>query len=268
MHKQVDILVIDDEQIVIDSIRKTCAAEGMLVNSALDALTALADIEKTAYRLIICDVIMPNLDGFQFLARLQARQNHTPVIITSGYTTIENAVKSLNSGAIDFLAKPFTVDELLSVVYRGLKYAEIQRFSNITDSNSHKIDMPLIYVTCPPKYFRLGYTTWLCQEHDGFVKIGVTDLFLHTISAINQITSFNPDEEIVQGNICAYFETAGNLIHQVLSPVSGRIISKNDALLNEPDLIMKDPYFEGWLYTVVPANPDYEIKHLTPCSAD
>ena len=57
-------------------------------------------------------------------------------------------------------------------------------------------------------------------------------------------------------------------IHKVLSPVSGRIVEVNENLKKNPNLIEKDPYFEGWIYRVIPADLDYEIKNLVPCSSD
>ncbi|MCB0291088.1 MAG: response regulator [Calditrichaeota bacterium] len=268
MHKKFDILIIDDEQVILDSVSKICTAEGLSIDTAPDSLTALKKIEQAQYSLIICDIILPDLDGFQFLSRMKARQHHTPVIITTGYATVENAVKSLYSGAIDFLAKPFTVDELLSVTYRGLKYTELHQSKQIMDSDSRDADMPLNFVPCPPKYYRLGYAAWLFPEFDGSVKIGVTDLFLHTIDPIVHTQFFEADDELVQGNVCAHFETEDSMVHQFLSPISGRILSLNDALFDESDLIIKDPYFEGWLYRVVPVDLNYELANLTSCSSD
>ncbi|MCB9086757.1 MAG: hypothetical protein H6628_00300 [Calditrichae bacterium] len=54
----------------------------------------------------------------------------------------------------------------------------------------------------------------------------------------------------------------------MLVPISGRILSLNDALFDESDLIIKDPYFEGWLYRVVPVDLNYELANLTSCSSD
>jgi glycine cleavage system H lipoate-binding protein len=57
-------------------------------------------------------------------------------------------------------------------------------------------------------------------------------------------------------------------MHQVLASISGRIIEINEELLNNKTIVEKDPYFNGWLYRVIPNDIDYELKHLTPCSSD
>lgn len=130
MAKQFDILVVDDESVIINAVDKICSAEGLKVDTSPDAGGALAKVEKNSYRLIISDIMMPDIDGFQFLDTLLKMKINTPVIITTGFSTVENAVKSLYNGAIDFIPKPFSADELLSSVSRGLKYVDIQKKLN------------------------------------------------------------------------------------------------------------------------------------------
>ena len=121
MKKEYDILIIDDEQVVIDSVVKVVSSEGFKVDSAENASKALKKIMSNHYRLIICDIMMPEMNGFQFLKEINNMNNITPVIMTSGYSTIDNAIKSLLEGAIGFLPKPFTMNELMSRILRGLK---------------------------------------------------------------------------------------------------------------------------------------------------
>ena len=130
MGDQLKILAIDDEDVIVESIVRLLSAEGLNVDISLNADDALLKIGKHRYHLIITDLMMPGMDGFQLLAELHKQNVHIPVIITTGYSTMENAVKSLYEGAIDFLPKPFTVDELLSCVERGLNYGKILSLYN------------------------------------------------------------------------------------------------------------------------------------------
>lgn len=265
MSKKFDILIIDDEQVVLDSVVKICSSENLAVDPAPDAATGLNKLSKNTYRLLICDIMLPDKSGFECLQEFSDRQIKAPVIMTSGYSTLENAVKSLYTGAIDFLPKPFTMDELLSVVHRGLRYGDIQVLSapGLNGANDS-----VSFVPCPAKYNRLNYSGWVNFEYDGSAKIGVMDLFLRTINAITNINLFSIDEEIIQAHACAHFETNDELIHQFIAPVSGRIIKINELLMNNLNLIEKDPYFNGWLYTIVPSDLDYERKFLSSCSSD
>ncbi len=126
MHKDWDILVVDDEQVVIDAVVKICSSEGYTVDAAIDAKEALQKFSHNNYALIICDIMMPGIDGFEFLDELHKRKISSAVIMTTGFSTVENAVKSLYTGAIDFIPKPFTTDELVNSVLRGKKYIQIQ----------------------------------------------------------------------------------------------------------------------------------------------
>lgn len=268
MSKSAHLLAIDDEQVILDSIVKLCSVEEWQVDAVLSAEEGLKKLHHHSYDLIICDIMMPDMDGFEFLQKLKDNNIETPVIITTGFSTVENAVHSLYKGAIDFLPKPFTFEELISSLSRGLKYGILNsKLSNaVFDSDS--ANTSIIYVPCPPRYMRLGYTTWSFLEDDGSVRIGLTDLLLRTVESIEKINLYNLDDDIIQGNCCCTIETADQMIHNVLAPISGRIIKRNEQVVENYLLVEKDPYFKGWLYIIVPSDLDYESRHLVPCSSD
>ena len=94
MHSDKNILVIDDEQVVLDAVKKILGSENFNVDESKDATDALKKIDKHKFDLILCDIMMPDIDGFKFLDELNHRKNNTPVIMTTGYSTVENAVNS------------------------------------------------------------------------------------------------------------------------------------------------------------------------------
>ena len=208
--------------------------------------------------------MMPGIDGFGFLNELSERKISSPVIMTTGYSTVENAVKSLYTGAIDFIPKPFTADELFNSILRGMKYIRIQN----SLKSYKRDDSEIIYVPCPAKYYRLGYSSWAAEENTGSILIGSTDLFIKTIENISDLELFQNDEEVVQGNACAYIKDKEERVHPLLSPVSGRIIEVNEDIIKNKSLIEKDPYFEGWFYRLIPSDSEYELKNLINCSSD
>ncbi len=264
MKTERDILIVDDEQVIIDAVTKICSLENFTVDSAMDVKEALEKLVKNNYKLIICDIMMPGTDGFGFLNELSQRKISSPVIMTTGYSTVENAVKSLYTGAIDFIPKPFTTDELINSIIRGMKYLEIQK----SLKNYKKDNSEIIYVPCPAKYYRLGYSSWVAEENLGSVLIGATDLFIKTIENISGIELFQVDDEVVQGNSCASIKDKDERIHPLLSPVSGRIIEVNENIRLNKSLIEKDPYFNGWFYRLIPSDSEYELKNLINCSSD
>lgn len=266
MNKTADILVIDDEQVIIDAVIKICSLDNYIVDTAVNTKTGLEKIAKYYYPIILCDIMMPDGNGFDILDEINKYNKDSVVIMTTGFSTVENAVNSLYKNAVDFIPKPFTVDELLSSVYRAFNYQKIK--AKQKELLLQKRSDLVLYVTCPAKYMRLGYSTWMCMERDGTVLIGVCDLFMRTIDSIQQIELSNVDDEIAQGICCASFKCLNDRIHKILSPISGRIVEINETITKDTSLIEKDPYFEGWIYRIIPANFDYEIKYLIPCSSD
>ncbi len=261
MKHDVDILIVDDETVIVDAIAKACKMEKLTTRSASDARQALALLSDIRFRLIISDILMPGMDGFEFLAALMHRRIGAPVIMTTGYSTVENAIRSLYDGAIDFLAKPFTIDELLSCIMRGIRLIELREMQR-----HHTQD--IVFVPCPPKYMKLGYGSWVTVERDGTARTGMTDLFLKTIDAMGRLKPMSVGDEVVQGSPYAWLSADGSLEHQILCPLSGRIVSVNTALWTKPNLLQKDPFFEGWLYTLIPSDASYESQFLVSCSSD
>jgi DNA-binding NtrC family response regulator len=120
MNKKAKILLIDDEQVVLDAVSKIASLERWEVDAVLNVQDGLNKLSSNKYELILSDIMMPDKDGFQLLEALYSMQINIPVIMITGYSTVENAVKSLYNGAIDFIPKPFTYEEITSSICRGL----------------------------------------------------------------------------------------------------------------------------------------------------
>ena len=260
MSDSADILVIDDEQVVLDAVVKVGTAQGLQIDVAPDAALGLRKIEKNLYRLIVCDIRMPDVDGFQFLETALKRNALVPVIMTTGYATIEHAVRSLGSGAVGYLPKPFTEQELLSSLHQGLRYAALSPGDRI----------PSFGRGIPPsgtlpgrtQIYLLGIVSWARTEETGTATVGVVDVFLRTLNGITAIQLSQSEEEIVQGTPCAWLTSSEGMIHEVFGPVSGRILEVNERVGQSVGLLTDDPHGEGWLYRIVPRNLSYETMHL------
>jgi DNA-binding response OmpR family regulator len=264
--KTVDILVIDDEQVVREGVCRVCEAAGLSIESAGDAASGLEKLEKCNYRLVLCDVMLPEHDGFHVLHAIRQMGLKTPVIMITGCSTLQNAVNALKDGAIDFIPKPFTVDELESGIQRGLSYHKLMEQALSTGSTGGK--GAILSPACPRECHRLGGLSWVKIEHNGVGLLGVTDLFMKTISDVKGLTFLDINRDLVQASSCATLTSGDALVHEVLSPLSGTIITRNEQLLSHPELLGKDPYSSGWLYQVVPTNLAYELGNLVPCSQD
>lgn len=266
MKTDTDILIIDDEEVILGAIKKIVSMENLSADTCLNVNDALDNIDKKKYKLIISDIMMPDIDGFELLNILKQKKIATPVVITTGFSTLENAVRALYEGAVGFIPKPFTIDELLSIVTRGLEYGKI--FGDKFNFNLPSKDNLIEYVPCPPKYFRLGNDSWMNRADEGLITIGITDLFLKSIGMIRDIEFMNLDDEVYQGGICLKITDNKEFIHQLLSPISGKILEINNKIVEQNSLLEKDPYFDGWIYRMVPSNLQEELENITSCSSD
>jgi putative two-component system response regulator len=112
------ILVVEDTLASLKLITDILVAEGYQVRPADSGDLALASVEAMPPELILLDIIMPGMDGFEVLRRLKAKDEtcDIPVIILSSITEVEQRVEGLNLGAVDFISKPYQPDELLARV--------------------------------------------------------------------------------------------------------------------------------------------------------
>lgn len=115
-----DVLVIDDEPVVRDAVRRVLQAEGLRVATAEDATSGLAHPAARDCRLVLCDLMLPDRSGHEVLAALKEARPALPVVLITGFATPDHAARAQEAGAADFLAKPFEVGELLDVVRRIL----------------------------------------------------------------------------------------------------------------------------------------------------
>jgi CheY-like chemotaxis protein/glycine cleavage system H lipoate-binding protein len=261
MKTERDILVIDDELMVTQAVVKVCSVEGMTVAAADNATDALRFLEDNNFRLALCDIMMSGLDGFQFLEELNRRGIQTPVVMMTGYSTVENAVRSLTStGAVDYIAKPFTADELLTVVRRSLRCAALLEEAESAGLPRHG---SMSYVPCPANYYRLGYVSWVLMEDEGTARIGVSDLFLKAAEGITELEFSLPGEDLLQGIPCAVATALDGSKHEIICPMDGKILEVNADAQSNPSLVEKDPYFKGWLYRILPPNPENNLQWLS-----
>jgi DNA-binding NtrC family response regulator len=110
------ILVIDDEPIVRISCKRSLSNEGYEVKLAAGGREGIELLEKEPFDLVLLDLKMPDMDGIEVLQKIKDTWPQTKVIIITGYSTVETAVKTLRLGALNYLEKPFTPDILLKTV--------------------------------------------------------------------------------------------------------------------------------------------------------
>jgi DNA-binding NtrC family response regulator len=121
------ILIVDDEEIVVRSCLRILAGGDYAVESAQDGLEALKKIEEDPFDVLVLDIMMPKIGGLEVLQRVKESHPDIDVIMITGLSQIETAVKAMKLGAFDYLPKPFDPDELKLVVKRALERRQLLR---------------------------------------------------------------------------------------------------------------------------------------------
>jgi two-component system, NtrC family, nitrogen regulation response regulator GlnG len=121
------ILIVDDEEAVCWAMKKALGKLGHQVAVASSAEEAFRLAEKQIPDAIILDVRLPGLDGLSALAQLQKLSNDAPIIVVTAFGNLNTAVRALEGGAFDYLAKPFDLDQALDTVTRALKRRTLQQ---------------------------------------------------------------------------------------------------------------------------------------------
>ena len=107
------ILIAEDEEITVKHLVNTLTAAGYAVTSTLNGLDALTKIESGSFDILIADIKMPGLTGIELLDKVKERQIEIEVIIITGFGSIGSAVEAMKKGAIEYVTKPFDLDELV-----------------------------------------------------------------------------------------------------------------------------------------------------------
>jgi len=107
-----DILVIEDEPVVSNSLRRILSRQGHRVDQALAPEAGLSKVDGKCYDLVLLDLRMPGMSGLEVLSEIKSRRPEQKVMIVTGYASIESAVEATRLGASHYIAKPFTPEEL------------------------------------------------------------------------------------------------------------------------------------------------------------
>jgi DNA-binding NtrC family response regulator len=119
------LLVVDDEPLIRGTLAEYLTGEGFAVTACASGEEALAEAERRAYDVALCDVQLPGIDGIELLERLLKLSPETFVLLITAYGTVESAVEAFQRGAHDYLMKPIILDEVAGKVRRLLAYRDL-----------------------------------------------------------------------------------------------------------------------------------------------
>ena len=114
------ILVVDDEDALRTVLSSELEGEGYEVDQAADGDEAIAIVQKKPFHLVLLDIKMPKVDGFEVLKFIKEKYPHVKVIMLTGFADLKNAIESKKLGAEDFVSKPYDLVDLLTTIERVL----------------------------------------------------------------------------------------------------------------------------------------------------
>ncbi len=115
------ILIVDDDRAICDYMKTLLERDGYQVESISDSTGVIAELKKNDYHLVILDLMMPKRDGIEVLREVRKQDKDMAVVIFTGYPNLDTAVASMKLDAVDYIKKPFNVDEFRAVIARVMK---------------------------------------------------------------------------------------------------------------------------------------------------
>jgi CheY-like chemotaxis protein len=260
------ILAVDDEPVVLDSFRKILVLAGFSVDTVETGQEALALVRKHDYDFVFTDLKMPGMDGLDVTKAVHHLRPDVDIAIITGYGTIESAVDSMRFGAVDYVQKPFTEDELVDFANRllvrrqdrleRLKAPEIRLVtpSKAGSPSPHVVNVPGGVYLAPEH-------TWVRVELAGDARIGLDDFFHKLIGAAGSIRLPEPGRNVRRGENLFEILSHGEIL-PFPSPVAGKVVQVNHDLDYQLDLMRLRPYDQGWICTIDPEHLSSDLERL------
>lgn len=148
------ILIIEDEKLLADSIKTMLENKGFDVEAVYDGEAGAEYAELGIYDLLILDVMMPKLDGYQVARHVRARRCSTPILMLTARSGLEDRIQGLNSGADYYLTKPFDMRELMACI-NALLRRQGSQVDELRCGNT-SLDLGLSMLICGEKSVRLS----------------------------------------------------------------------------------------------------------------
>jgi FixJ family two-component response regulator/glycine cleavage system H lipoate-binding protein len=256
----VKILVVDDELPVAKSVASTLSEKNYSVEIALSGEEALKKQEDMRPDVIIADLMMPGISGMDLLKTVKKKNPHIMFIMITGYPSIQSAVQAIKLGAFDFIPKPFTPDELRSLVSRALERKMLDEKGTKEPTSVKGHQAPI--VETPKDIYCIPENSWVKVEHDGNARIGVHHMLINTITNIDSLDLPTIDETRYQGEAFLWITDSTKRIHRIWTPITGKIIKLNEKIREDYSKLLKDPYGEGWLAIIAPFHLEDDLKNL------
>lgn len=260
------ILCVDDEAVILDSFRKILVPDGYSVDTVQTGQEALGLVQTRHYDFVFTDLKMPAMDGVEVVKSVKHMRPDIDLVIITGFATVETAVQCMKYGALDYVQKPFTEEELLAFVKKAL----IRRKDNIQKQLKPAVSITYSSETGRSRTgeFSIPGGVLISQGHcwaglsqDGAVKVGLDDFAKKLIGAVDRIELPSVGMTVKAGQQLFSIRQKHRSA-QFHSPVSGRVVKVNMALSEDCGGLELTPYYANWICVIESGNLDAELPAL------
>ena len=260
------ILAVDDEEIILSSFRKILVLAGFSIDTVEKGSEALGLIRKNDYDFVFTDLKMPGMDGVELTKAVKHLRPDIDVIVITGYASIETAVETVKFGAMAYVEKPFTEDELLEFLNTAL----IKRQDNLEKQMRHKIRLikpgtreskSKFELNVPAGVFVSKQHAWAKIEMNGTVRVGLDDLMRKIFEKIDRVELPDTGQKIEKGETL-FSINIGDFSLKIPSPISGKIASVNAEHVEHPEWLAIKPFELSWMCGIEPSNLAGELSDL------
>jgi len=260
------ILCVDDEEVVLDSLRKILVLDGYSIDTVETGQEALGLVQSNDYDFVFTDLKMPSMSGTDVAKSVKHLRPDVDVVIITGYATVESAVECMRHGAMDYIEKPFTEDELRDFVRRAVIRRE-DRIRQQLSPRVHVLDpseprRPVAdEFTIPGGALISGGHCWARLDEDGTVRIGVDDFARKLTGRVDSIEFPDVGRKVAAGQ---FLFSVGQKHRRVpfTAPLSGEVIRVNSALREDPRLLEDWSYGDHWICVLEGDDLDTELPRL------
>ncbi len=264
---QTDVLIVEDEPVVQMAAQRVLNRAGITTDSAVDVDSAIAKMRADTYKLVLCDLKLPGSSGFELIDHTRTLTAAPEIVMITGYATLENALESFQLGAFDFIPKPFDPRELLGVVRRAIRFHLASAASGAISPDFLAEEAARHDADAGVKRYLLGRHSWARIDQEGMATLGAAETFAGMLREIETTEFPGNSEHTVQGKTLVRVLSHGGLLHRVWAPLSGQIITINERIAAEPQILDQDPFGAGWLVQIIPSDLERELPLITRRSA-
>jgi len=158
------ILIVEDEKEITDGIKAILEKEGFFTDVAYNGKKGLECIENNIYDLILLDIMLPFMSGLEVLKEIREEGNQTPVILLTAKSQTDDKITGLDTGADDYMTKPFDSGELLARIRARVRNnADVKK--NIISAYDLSLDISNYKLICADKSVKLSKTEYLLLEY-------------------------------------------------------------------------------------------------------